>query len=242
MSPRSVGSCEQDPSWFAGVLSAQSHKQCIVYKAAPCVESEESFRHWLSDSVERDGHTAVNIVGAPSSSGELGHAACWQLRTWLTRALSSSSSICPPLRTPTGLPWCLTAGGARHDGCVPIWASSSRSLGVYKGPSTKRACQIAAEWPGVKFGCVCIAERHTAKGSEHLVLDRKSEWGAEWFITQGMQLKLIDFVAALTTPHVRRTCHTPYGGKAGPCTKTTRKCLGMRGSFRRGLGSVIFYF
>ena len=37
-----------------------------------------------------------------------------------------------------------------------------------------------------KFGCVCIAERHTKKGNEHANLFRKSEFGAEWFITQGI--------------------------------------------------------
>lgn len=37
-----------------------------------------------------------------------------------------------------------------------------------------------------KFGCVSIAERHTAKGNEHQNLLRKSEFGAEWFITQGI--------------------------------------------------------
>lgn len=37
-----------------------------------------------------------------------------------------------------------------------------------------------------KFGCVCIPERHTIKGNEHTNLLRKSEFGAEWFITQGI--------------------------------------------------------
>lgn len=37
-----------------------------------------------------------------------------------------------------------------------------------------------------KFGCVCIPERHTIKGNEHLNLARKSNFGAEWFITQGI--------------------------------------------------------
>lgn len=37
-----------------------------------------------------------------------------------------------------------------------------------------------------KFGCVCIPERHTIKGNEHLNLFRKSSFGASWFITQGI--------------------------------------------------------
>eukprot|EP01034_Spumella_vulgaris_P024966 gene24966-31366_t len=36
------------------------------------------------------------------------------------------------------------------------------------------------------FGCVCITERHTTKGNEDQNLLRKSQFGAEWFITQGI--------------------------------------------------------
>jgi hypothetical protein len=36
------------------------------------------------------------------------------------------------------------------------------------------------------FGCVCIPERHTKKGDEHVNMVRKVEFGAEWFITQGV--------------------------------------------------------
>jgi hypothetical protein len=36
------------------------------------------------------------------------------------------------------------------------------------------------------FGCVCIPERHASKGNEHLNMSRKAEFGAEWFITQGV--------------------------------------------------------
>ena len=36
------------------------------------------------------------------------------------------------------------------------------------------------------FGCVCIPERHISKGNEHLNMFRKAEFGAEWFITQGV--------------------------------------------------------
>ena len=38
----------------------------------------------------------------------------------------------------------------------------------------------------VGFGCVCIPERHASKGNEHLNMLRKAEFGAEWFITQGI--------------------------------------------------------
>jgi hypothetical protein len=58
----------QDPSWYAGCITAASHKQCVVYKAATCCESAAAFEAWLTDCVQRDGHTAVNVVGAPSSA------------------------------------------------------------------------------------------------------------------------------------------------------------------------------
>ena len=36
------------------------------------------------------------------------------------------------------------------------------------------------------FGCVAIAERHTKKNNEHLNMMRKQNYGAEYFITQGI--------------------------------------------------------
>ena len=54
-------------SWFAGILTDKSNKQCVVYKAATCCESEDDFKAWLDVCVDRDGHNAINVVGAPSS-------------------------------------------------------------------------------------------------------------------------------------------------------------------------------
>mmetsp|Transcript_24537 Transcript_24537/g.51379 ORF Transcript_24537/g.51379 Transcript_24537/m.51379 type:complete len:434 (+) Transcript_24537:187-1488(+) len=39
---------------------------------------------------------------------------------------------------------------------------------------------------GVAFGCVTIAERHLKKGTEHLNIIRKMEFGAQWFISQAV--------------------------------------------------------
>ena len=36
------------------------------------------------------------------------------------------------------------------------------------------------------FGCVAIAERHITKGNENINMLRKMEFGADWFITQGV--------------------------------------------------------
>ena len=112
-----------DSSWYAGLVTSESGKSCVVYKAAPCCER---FDDWLSDCVQKDGHTALTIVGAPSSTS------------------------------------------------------------VHPGPSTKAACRRVVPYKGVHFGCVCIAERHVKHRCEHEILIKKMEWGAEWFITQGI--------------------------------------------------------
>ena len=112
-----------DSSWYAGLVTSESGKSCVVYKAAPC---DPDFDRWLADSVEKDGHNALTVVGAPSSTGS------------------------------------------------------------NPGPSTKVACQRVAKYEGVHFGCVCIAERHLKHRCEHEILIKKMQWGAEWFITQGI--------------------------------------------------------
>ena len=67
------------------------------------------------------------------------------------------------------------------------------SEGKYEGPTVAEAMDKVAHADGVKFGCVCIAERHTleaaeARGrsypTEHLNMLRKSKAGADWFISQ----------------------------------------------------------
>lgn len=39
---------------------------------------------------------------------------------------------------------------------------------------------------GLRFGCVCIAERHLKKGTEHENMMRKAEMGAGWFVSQSV--------------------------------------------------------
>ena len=112
-----------DSSWYAGLVTTESGKGCVVYKAAPC---DANFESWLADCIGKDGHTALTVVGAPSSKG------------------------------------------------------------TNPGPSTKNACKMVVPHDGVHFGCVCIAERHLKHRCEHEILIKKMEWGAEWFITQGI--------------------------------------------------------
>jgi hypothetical protein len=81
------------------------------------------------------------------------------------------------------------------------------SQGEYQGPTIYQAMEKVQEQAaaaaaqttttggGVKFGCVCIAERHTieaakARGkpypTEHQNMIRKQQAGAEWFISQAV--------------------------------------------------------
>ena len=61
-------------------------------------------------------------------------------------------------------------------------SSSQQSLGLTLGQAGVVVNKRAA---AASFGCVCIPERHTSKGNEHLNMFRKIESGAQWFITQG---------------------------------------------------------
>lgn len=71
-----------------------------------------------------------------------------------------------------------------------VGAPSSRAPGT--GLSLADAMRTAAARASasgaapVNFGCVCIAERHTAKGTEHDAMAAKAAAGAGWFITQGI--------------------------------------------------------
>jgi hypothetical protein len=72
-----------DAALFASFFFSVSGKRCVVYK--PVSEGNtDSFDAWLASSVERHGHTAFTLVGAPSSAvggggltllGALGRAA-----------------------------------------------------------------------------------------------------------------------------------------------------------------------
>lgn len=68
-----------------------------------------------------------------------------------------------------------------------VGAATSRN-GPSKGPSLADAAERVQSFPraDVHFGCVTIAERHTAKGNEHLNIARKVDLGAEWFISQAV--------------------------------------------------------
>jgi hypothetical protein len=56
----------------------------------------------------------------------------------------------------------------------------------YTGLKLHEAGGIMKNRANCSFGCVCIPERHTSKGNENINMLRKTEFGAEWFITQGV--------------------------------------------------------
>lgn len=55
-----------------------------------------------------------------------------------------------------------------------------------QGISLPQAAALTKSQEHCAFGCVCIAERHTATGKETINMVRKVDIGAEWFITQGV--------------------------------------------------------
>jgi hypothetical protein len=77
-------------------------------------------------------------------------------------------------------------GQDRHRAINIVGAPSSKDGLTYNGPSTKEAMAIVKAQGRIKFGAVCIAERHLSKGIEHEIMAKKVKWGAEWFITQGI--------------------------------------------------------
>jgi len=72
-----------------------------------------------------------------------------------------------------------------HHAAINIVGAPSTNAS-FNGPSTKEASAMALKRKSIRFGAVCIAERHAVKHNEHLILFRKQQWGAKWFITQGI--------------------------------------------------------
>eukprot|EP00586_Coscinodiscus_wailesii_P019530 CAMPEP_0172502704 /NCGR_PEP_ID=MMETSP1066-20121228/162111_1 /TAXON_ID=671091 /ORGANISM="Coscinodiscus wailesii, Strain CCMP2513" /LENGTH=398 /DNA_ID=CAMNT_0013278053 /DNA_START=97 /DNA_END=1293 /DNA_ORIENTATION=- len=123
-----------DSSSYASLLARSGGKPCLVYK---CV-ADANFEDWI-ETAERDhGHSAINLVGRPTSDGE------------------------------------------------------------YAGPTAAEAMDICAErrvTSRLRFGCICIAERHTLEcarqrgktyPTEHLNMFRKQAAGADWFVSQAV--------------------------------------------------------
>jgi len=55
-----------DSSKYASLLAKTSNKQTLVYK---CV-ADAQFKSWIDTAVSKQGHSAINLVGRASSSGE----------------------------------------------------------------------------------------------------------------------------------------------------------------------------
>jgi len=72
----------------------------------------------------------------------------------------------------------------KHNSFVLVGAPTSSR--TYEGCTMKDAAAVISETEGATFGCVTIAERHTKKNNEHKNMMRKQNYGAEYFITQGI--------------------------------------------------------
>ena len=69
--------------------------------------------------------------------------------------------------------------------CVKYEHNTLNLVG-YTGLDLNEAGKMIKRRKNVSFGCVCIPERHTLKGDENLDMVQKSEFGADWFTTQGI--------------------------------------------------------
>lgn len=73
-------------------------------------------------------------------------------------------------------------GSHGHTGLNLVGAATSKR--EIPGPTLADAAGRVGTRPRMAFGGVTIAERHTAKGNEHLNIQRKVDLGAQWFISQ----------------------------------------------------------
>eukprot|EP00128_Syssomonas_multiformis_P005237 Colp12_sorted_trinity150504_noHs@28148 len=80
----------------------------------------------------------------------------------------------------------LTTAIQEHGHTAFNFVGGASSQVSYSGPTLETAAKRSVERGDCKFGCVTIPERHTAKGNEDENMIRKSQFGAEWFITQGI--------------------------------------------------------
>ena len=71
-----------------------------------------------------------------------------------------------------------------HNSFVLVGAPTSTT----KAATTMKeaAMVINKQGPDISFGCVAIAERHTKKNNEQFNMMRKQNYGAKYFITQGI--------------------------------------------------------
>lgn len=80
----------------------------------------------------------------------------------------------------------LTSAIKEHGHTAFNFVGAASSSVQYAGPTLQSAGLRSVERGDCKFGCVTIPERHTSKGNEDENMIRKSQFGAEWFITQGI--------------------------------------------------------
>lgn len=79
--------------------------------------------------------------------------------------------------------WIERAKASKHSAVVLVGAASSSQ--TTNGPSLRQSMALAKE-ANLKFGSVCIPERHMSRGTEAKNMINKQKSGSQWFITQGI--------------------------------------------------------
>lgn len=102
-----------------------------------------------------------------------------------------------------------------HGAINVVGRATSDPSEIYKGPTIGEAMAKVQAAPLLKFGCVCIGERHTLEAAtsrgksyptEHLNMLRKQTAGAEWFVSQAIYdvqptIRLLKDYASLCRQH-----------------------------------------
>jgi 5,10-methylenetetrahydrofolate reductase len=90
--------------------------------------------------------------------------------------------------------WIETAHTSHGHSAINVVGRVS-SAGEFQGPTIAEAMDKVNQTAALKFGCVCIGERHTlesaqARGksypTEHLNMIRKQKAGCQWFVSQAI--------------------------------------------------------
>lgn len=110
--------------------------------------------------------------------------------------------------------WIDTAHTSHGHSAINVVGRVSSS-GTFVGPTISEAMDKVNATGALKFGCVCIGERHTVESAqargksyptEHLNMMRKQQAGAQWFVSQaiydiGPTIELLKDYASLCRQH-----------------------------------------
>ena len=152
-----------DPSTYGKNFPIHSGKECVIYK---CVvnDTAENFTSWL-DQATTNGHNSFVLVGGASSKNAVN-------LSMKDAAEIVNRYVCPLNSTVN----CQLSTVNCHLSTVNCQLSTVNLLSF----------TFILSNPLTEFGSVAIAERHIKKNNEHLNMMRKQNYGAKFFITQGI--------------------------------------------------------